>query len=56
MATVSFDKNIVVSEPEAISQLVESLLEDEPRQINRELASSSEKTRGEQLLIQCLSL
>jgi hypothetical protein len=56
MATVSFDKNIVINEPEAVSMLVDSLLSDEPREINKELASSSEIERGEQLLIQCLSL
>ena len=56
MATVSFDKNIVINEPEAVSMLVDSLLSDEPREINKELASSREIERGEQLLTQCLSL
>ena len=55
MATVSFDKNIVVSEPEAISRLVDSLLNDSPRNIDRELASPNETARGERLLTQCLS-
>ena len=56
MATVSFDKNIIVSEPEAVSILVSSLLDDEPRTTNKQLASQNEREKGEQLLIQCLSL
>ena len=56
MATVSFDKNIVINESEAVSMLVDSLISDEPREINKELASSSEIERGKQLLTQCLSL
>ena len=56
MATVSFDKNVIVSEPEAVSILVNSLLNDEPRPTNKQLASQSEREKGEQLLIQCLSL
>ena len=56
MATVSFDKKFEINEPEAVTKLVDSLLNDEPRNINKKLASSSEIARGEQLLIQCLSL
>ncbi len=40
MATVSFDKNIVVKEPEAIERLVEVLSSSkEAKPINRKLAS-----------------
>ena len=56
MATVSFDKSIVVTEPEAVSILVNSLLSDEPRTSNRQLASQREREKGELLLTQCLSL
>ena len=55
MATVSFDKNIVINEPDAVKRLVDSLLSDKPREINRQLASPSEIARGERLLKQCLS-
>ena len=55
MATVSFDKSIIIREPEAVSQLVDSLLYDEPREVKKELASANEIVRGEQLLRQCLS-
>ena len=56
MATVSFDKNVVIEEPEAVSILVNSLLFDKPRTTNKLLASESEREKGELLLIQCLSL
>ena len=56
MATVSFDKSVVIEEPEAIDRLVDSLLNDEPRKVSENLISEQEKERGEQLLIQCLSL
>ena len=55
MATVSFDKNIVINEPDAVKKLVDSLLNDKPRDIDRHLASPTELARGEQLLRQCLS-
>ena len=55
MATVSFDKNIVIREPDAVSKLVDSLIHDKPREINKQLASPSERERGRQLLKQCLS-
>ena len=55
MATVSFDKNIVIKEPDAVKKLVDSLLNDKPREIDRQLASPTELARGEQLLRQCLS-
>ena len=55
MATTSFDKSIVIKEPDAVSKLVDSLLNDKPREINRQLASPSEMARGEKLLEQCLS-
>ncbi|NLI14102.1 MAG: hypothetical protein GX425_16175 [Peptococcaceae bacterium] len=56
MATVSFDKNIVVKEPEAIERLVEVLSSSkEAKPINRKLASDEAMARGEKLLKQCLS-
>ena len=55
MATVSFDKNIIIEEPKAIAKLVDMLLNDEPRKIDEQLASPSEYAKGEQLLKQCLS-
>ena len=55
VATVSFDKNIVITEPDAVKKLVTSLLDDKPREIDKHLASGAEITRGEQLLKQCLS-
>ena len=56
MATVSFDKSVVIEEPEAIDRLVDSLLNDEPRKVSENLLSEQDKERGEQLLVQCLSL
>ena len=55
MATVSFDKNIIIKEPDEVTKLVDSLIYDEPRKINKELASPAERAKGEQLLQQCLS-
>jgi len=55
MATVSFDKSVVIEEPEAVDRLVESLLNDEPRKLSENLISEQDKERGEQLLMQCLS-
>jgi len=56
MATVSFDKSVVIKEPEAVDRLVDSLLNDEPRKVSEELLSAQDTERGERLLIQCLSL
>ena len=56
MATVSFDKSVVIDEPEAVDRLVDSLLNDEPRKVSENLLSEQDKERGEQLLIQCISL
>ena len=55
MATVSFDKNFVIEEPEAVTMLVESLLNDKPREICNEVVTLKEIEGGEQLLRQCLS-
>jgi hypothetical protein len=55
MATVSFDKNVIITEPDAVQKLVDSLLNDKPRTIDRELTSPTEVARGEQLLKQYLS-
>jgi hypothetical protein len=56
MATVSFDKSVVIEEPEAVDRLVDSLLNDEPRKVSENLLSEQDAERGEQLLVQCLSL
>ena len=55
MAIVSFDKNIVIKEPEAVERLVEVLSSKEAKPINRKLASDEVMARGEKLLKQCLS-
>jgi len=55
MATVSFDKNIVIKEQDAVSRLVDALINDKPRTIDKQLASPSEMIRGEQKLKQYLS-
>ena len=55
MATVSFDKNFVIEEPEAVTMLVESLLNDKPREISNDVVTLKEIEGGEQLLRQCLS-
>ena len=56
MATVSFDKNIVIKEQDAVSKLVDALINDKARKIDKQLASPSEMMRGEQKLKQYLSL
>lgn len=57
MATVSFDKNIVIREPEAVEKLVEVLSsEDDVKPVNRKLASAEAMARGEEVLKRCLSL
>ncbi|MBE3554854.1 MAG: hypothetical protein IMW85_07680 [Thermicanus sp.] len=55
MATVSFNKNIVIKEPEAVDRLVKVLTSKEVKPINRKLASDEAMARGEKLLNQCLS-
>jgi len=55
MATVSFDKNVVIEEPESVNRLVDSLLNDEPRRVSENILTEQDAERGEKLLIQCLS-
>lgn len=55
MAIVSFDKDIVIEEPEAIEILVEVLSSKEAKPIKRKLASDEAMARGEKLLTRCLS-
>lgn len=55
MATVSFDKNIVIREPEAVEKLVEVLTSKDVKPINKELASGEVMARGEEALRRCLS-
>ena len=56
MATVSFDKNVIVAEPQAIDRLVTSLKSGKVRKVNKELAFDTELQRSEDLLKQCLHL
>ena len=55
MATVSFDKDIVIKEPEAVDKLVNVLSSEEVKSVNKKLASDEAMARGEELLKQCLS-
>jgi hypothetical protein len=55
MATVSFDKNIVIKEPEAVDRLVKSFSEKNVRPVKRELASDEAMARSEDILRLCLS-
>ena len=55
MATVSFDKNIIISEPEAVSEFIDALVNDKSRKIDKQLASPAESLRDEQKLEQYLS-
>ena len=55
MATVSFDKNIVINEPDAVSKLVDSLINDKGLKIDKQLVSPYETAKGEQKLRQYLS-
>lgn len=50
MATSSFDKNVVITDPEAINRLVNSLLNDEPRKIERKWLTPESEERGRQIL------
>jgi hypothetical protein len=50
MATASLDKNIVITEPEAVTELVDALVNDKSRTINKRLTSPSETARGEEKL------
>ncbi|AVX19908.1 MULTISPECIES: hypothetical protein [Carboxydocella] len=56
MATVSFDKNIIIREPEAIEKLIDVLLSEDVKPVNKKLASAEEIARGEEILRRCLSL
>ncbi|WP_018084540.1 hypothetical protein [Desulfurispora thermophila] len=57
MATVSFDKNIVIEEPGAIETLVELLLfsDNDVKPVDKTLASPEAMARGEEILKLCLS-
>ena len=55
MATASFDKSFIITEPEAVDKLVNSLMNDKPLIIDDSLISPEDVERGEQLLRQCLS-
>lgn len=57
MATVSFDKNIVIEEPGAIETLVELLLSSDKdvNPVDKTLASPEVMARGEEILKLCLS-
>ena len=47
MATVSFDKNIVVNELDAIDRLIDAMTSSEVKPINKKLASSEAMLRSE---------
>jgi hypothetical protein len=55
VATISFDKNIVIKEPEAVEKLVEALSSNDIKPINKELTSAEAMARSEKLLKRCLS-
>jgi hypothetical protein len=55
VATISFDKNIVIKEPEAVEKLVEALSSNDIKSINKELTSAEAMARSEELLRRCLS-
>lgn len=55
MATVSFDKNIVIKESEAIDRLVKVFSSKEIRPINKQIASEESMAKGEEILRRCLS-
>lgn len=55
MATISFDKNIVIKEPEAVEKLVEALSTEEVKLINKDLTSAEAMARSEEILKRCLS-
>ena len=50
MATSSFNKNIVITEPKAIKRLVNSLLHDEPKKIETRWLDQESEERGRQAL------
>ncbi|MBF7081846.1 hypothetical protein IT084_02510 [Desulfallas sp. Bu1-1] len=56
MATVSFDKNIVIKEPEAVEKLVEALSSKDVKPVNKKFASAEAMAKGEEVLKRCLSL
>lgn len=56
MATASFNKEIIISEPQAIRKFINILVrEDKGIKIDREKASEQSVTRGEDLLKKYLS-
>jgi len=56
MATISFDKNVIIREPEAVEKLIEVLLSKDVKPVNRKLASAEAMARGEEVIKRCLSL
>ncbi|HVI43077.1 MAG TPA: hypothetical protein VM577_20915 [Anaerovoracaceae bacterium] len=56
MATSSFDKNIVITEPEAINRLVNSLLNDEPKEIDTKWLDQESEERGRKALRHFMSV
>lgn len=55
MATISFDKNVIIREPEAVEKLINVLLSKDVKPVNRKLASVEAMARGEEILKRCLS-
>ena len=50
MPTSSFDKEVVITDPEAIDRLVNSLLYDEPRKIEKKYLTPEARERSERIL------
>ncbi len=56
MATSTFDKRMIVTNPESVEKLYQILTsEKRDKPINKELFSPSERVRSEQILTRCLS-
>ena len=56
MATSTFDKHMIVTNPKSVKKLYRILTsEKRDKPINKELFSPSERVRSEQILKQCLS-
>lgn len=55
MTTESFDKNIIITEPEAIDIIVNVLLDDNVKPVDRSVLSEERNQRGLILLREILS-
>ena len=56
MATSTFDRNLVITDPESIKKLLEVMKDDAPiKPLTDHLYTAAERERGEKILKQCLS-